>query len=508
VQRKRSTIRLLLLTLFLPPTAGCGPGSQQKLPETEARKFDGVSLRVACPDAVSAEIVRRFAPGWGHRVGAKVEVETYDSGAPARAGREALPPVGADVWVLPAAELPRHAAAGVLAPLPDTFRKDRKVDWRGLLPLYREQLLVWDRAPYGLPLCGDAPLCFYRKDLFRNEKNRGAYRDRHGRDLQPPATWEDYLRIAEFFQQQRKGKPASLPPLPADDRALDALFYAVAAPIVRRAVREDEPAGSRPSNEDLFAFHFDLTGAPHVATPGFVEALRLLQAMRAFCPEKPGREPWQAFRDDDAVLCLDDCRRLNEFQKKGSPVRDLVGVCALPGSGIYYTFAEGQKRSLPGERVNRVPYLGAGAFVLAVPRSGGQMEAAFALVAELGGRSVSQQVVLEPRWGGGIVRSAQVDREHWDAFRLEGDSARELRSSLRQTFEPNIRNPLSCLRLPDERHFVEALVKQLRSALKEKEKIEPSAALADVARAWEQRVGPHKADHLRAYRLSLGLPAQ
>jgi len=497
---------LLLPILFLPPTAGCGPGAQQKQPETEARKFDGVSLRVACPDAVSAKIVRRFAPGWGHRVGAKVEVELYDAGAPARAGREARPPGGAHVWVLPAAEIPRYAAAGVLAPLPDTFRKDRKVDWAGLLPLYRQQLLIWDRAPYALPLCGDAPLCFYRKDLFHDEKNRAAYRDRHGRDLQPPATWEDFLRIAEFFHQGRSASKGSLPPLPTDDRALDALFYTVAAPIVRRAVREDERAGSRPSNEDLFAFHFDLTGAPHIATPGFVEALRLLQAMQAYRPEKAAPEPWRAFRDRHAVLCLDDCRRLHEFQKKGSPVRDLVGVCALPGSGYYYTFAEGHKRSFPGERVNRVPYLGAGALVLAVPRSGGQMDAAFALVAELGGRSVSQQVVLEPRWGGGIVRSAQVDREHWDAFRLEGDSARELRSSLRQTFEPNIRNPLACLRLPDERHLVEALAQHLRSALEGKEKVEPSAALADVAGAWEKRIGPHKTDHLHAYRLSLGLP--
>jgi len=496
-----------LLTLLLSTTGGCGPASQQKPPGTGSKTFDGVTLRVACPDSVSAEIVRRFGPGWAHRVGAKVEVEAYDAGAAAREGRGGPPPAGADVWVLPAAELPRYAAAGELAPLPEAFRTDRGIDWPGLLPLYREHLLVWDRIPYALPLRGDAPLCFYRKDLFHDDKFRGEFRARYGRDLQPPATWEDYLRIAEFFHQARSASKGSLPPLPADDRELDALFYAVVAPLARRALREDESATVQASNEDLFAFHFDLTGAPRVATPGFVEALQLLQAIQACRRARPAREPWHAFRDRDAVLCLDDCRRLEEFQKKDSPVHDLVGICPIPGSGFYYTFSEGQKRSLAGERVNRVPYLGAGALVLAVPRSSGQTEAAFALVAELGGRLVNQQVVLEPRWGGGIVRSAHLDREHWDAFRLDAEASRELRSSLRQTFEPNNRNPLSCLRVPDERRFVEALVKQLRGALTAKEKVGPSTALDDVSTAWEKLIRPRKEEHLRAYRLSLGLSA-
>src|SRR5204863_8881460 len=132
-----------------------------------------------------------------------------------------------------------------------------------------------------------------------------------------------------------------------------------------------------------------------------------------------------------------------------------------------------------GGRGNRVPYRWAGALVLAVPRSGRQTEAAFALVAELGGRFVSQQVVLEPRWGGGIVRSAHLEREHWDAFRLDGEASRELRSALRQTFEPNVRNPLACLRVPDERRFVKALVALLRRALEARKDVGASAALAE-----------------------------
>ncbi len=57
------------------------------------------------------------------------------------------------------------------------------------------------------------------------------------------------------------------------------------------------------------------------------------------------------------------------------------------------------------------------------------------------------------------------------------------------------------------RRFVEALVKQLRGALTAKEKVGPSTALDDVSTAWEKLIRPRKEEHLRAYRLSLGLSA-
>jgi multiple sugar transport system substrate-binding protein len=497
VQPKRLRFCVPLLGLLLLGN-GCGPASRRQATTDETRPFDGTTLRVACPDSVSAEIVRRFAPGWAHRVGATVQVVEGDPGR-----RDA------DVWVVPAAELPRHAAAGSLVPLPESFRTDPAIDWggeRGLLPLYRAQLLVWDQTLYALPLRGDAPLCFYRRDWFLDKKRRQEYRIQYGRDLQPPETWDDYRHLAEFFLQQDKAP--SLPPLPADDRSLDALFYAVAAPLARRAVREADP-GHEQTDEDLFAFYFDLkTGAPRLTAPGFVEALGLLKAMQACRPPGTSDKPWQAFRDRKAALCVDDCRRLEEFQKRDSPVYDLVGVCAMPGSSFYYNFVDGTKHSPAGGRVNHVSYLGAGALLLVVPRSGQQTEAALALVAELGGRFVSQQVVLEPRWGGGLVRSEQLERKHWDSFRLDPEVSRELRSALRQTFEPNLRNPLTCLRVPDEHRFVEALGKSLRRALAAKEDLSASAALEEASLAWANVMGQNREEHLRNYRLSLGLPAR
>src|SRR5262249_50893437 len=163
------------------------------------------------------------------------------------------------------------------------------------------------------------------------------------------------------------------------------------------------------------AFYFDLQkGQPRLATPGFVRALELLRRLQGCRPEGDAAEPWKAFRDGKAVLCLAHCRRLAAFQAADSPVRDKVGVCPVPGSVVWFT-PGGEERHTDEEHVNRVPYLGAGACLLAVPRKGSQTEAAVSFVAEMGGPRVGDQVVLEPRWGGGAVRRSQAEREHWDA---------------------------------------------------------------------------------------------
>ena len=75
----------------------------------------------------------------------------------------------------------------------------------------------------------------------------------------------------------------------------------------------------------------------------------------------------EAFRDGDAVLCLGDARLLARFQEPEAKVRDVVGICAIPGT-----------------KANRVPYLGGRGHLLAVPRSAAQGEAAVDLLTRNG----------------------------------------------------------------------------------------------------------------------------
>src|SRR5216683_3226829 len=100
---------------FILGSAGCGGGVATNSSEIAVNAHEGVVLKIACPNEVTAEVVKRFAPGWGRRSGAQVEVVAYDpKTSPLSDGL-------ADVWVIPPWQLGRWAAAGDLLPVPESF---------------------------------------------------------------------------------------------------------------------------------------------------------------------------------------------------------------------------------------------------------------------------------------------------------------------------------------------------------------------------------------------------
>jgi multiple sugar transport system substrate-binding protein len=440
--------------------------------------YEGVVVRVACPDQATATLVRKHASAWSGRAGGQVEVVRYD----AENGPDKGPP--ADAWVLAPAAMPRGVAAGQLLPLPAEFTASNgPLEWSKLLPEYRDKLLLWDRIPYALPLLGESPLCFYRPDWFQVESNQAAFQKEFGRKLAPPVTWEEFAEIAQFFNGRKDDGPGgpSLPPLPERDDDLDREFFAVAVPAARPALREDDP---KPTPEvEAFSFHYDLqTLQPRVATPGFVHALGLLRRLQDYRPAGTAAEPAQAFAKGQAVLCLADASWIERFQK--GPGAGKFGICRLPGSGTVFPYNGGQPQTVAGG--NFVPYLGAGGAVAVVPRSAEHPEAAFALLAELAGPTVSRSIVIEPRSGGGAFRRDHLEKvEGWYSFQLGQGQTLSLVETLRQTLlHAGIKNPVLRLRIPDERPHQRALLAEVRRALLEG--ADPAQALDAAAKRWQE----------------------
>ena len=72
----------------------------------------------------------------------------------------------------------------------------------------------------------------------------------------------------------------------------------------------------------------------------------------------------------------------------------------------------------------------------------------------------------------------------------------------------SLRNPLLCLRVPDELLFSDALTSKMRAALvagKAGSDEEARAVMQAVAKSWEETIGTHAEEHARTYRQSLGL---
>ncbi len=68
-----------------------------------------------------------------------------------------------------------------------------------IAPTYRDNQMKVDGKIYGFPDDGDLFVLYYRKDLFEDPENMAAFKAKHGYDLAPPTTWEQYAEIGQFF---------------------------------------------------------------------------------------------------------------------------------------------------------------------------------------------------------------------------------------------------------------------------------------------------------------------
>lgn len=474
---------------------GCTGAKQEPSTPSKAPKLaDGQVIIVACPGDPATAVVTRYSALWAVQTGANVDVKRY--------GREDGPEAvaDADIWVLEPAELPHWAAADRLEPVPAEYRgPTAPYAWRNLLAPMRDRLLEWDGKTYGMPVLGGTLLCYYRQDLLSDARAQGDFKRKTGQTLGPPATWDEFAQIANFFRE-RTGTP-SLPPLPTADDDLDAEYYAVAAPLARQGLGKE---AARLTGNEFFSFHYDLvTGRPRIGAAAFVEALRLLAQLQSCRPPGTGR-PGETFRQGRAVLCVADAAWAGRFQERDSRVRGRFGICEVPASTRVFAFTNGRLQHLA--QPNRVPYLGSGGWVGVVRRGSPRAEAAFAMLAALGGPETSKEVMLEPAWGADVWRREQVDnRSGWESLELGAALTNTLVETLRATQESPLLNPVYRLRIPDQRPHQRALVEEVRKALS-RPGMDTEQVMAAVAGHWEQfDAHQPQQQRLRDYRLSLGL---
>ncbi len=79
---------------------------------------------------------------------------------------------------------------GYLLDLTDRVNNDPTLDWQDIGPFFRDFNATYNGKVYTIPLDGDFHMVYYRKDLL----------DKDG--LKPPATWDDYLAIAQKYNGQ------------------------------------------------------------------------------------------------------------------------------------------------------------------------------------------------------------------------------------------------------------------------------------------------------------------
>jgi multiple sugar transport system substrate-binding protein len=484
----------LFLLFYLGLSFGCGGTSTEKV-ESSKDHLKGTAIRMACPDALSQTLVSSFGRNWAARQGMVLETVSYAEGEGGELSGNA------DIVICNPAQMPMWLAKRGLLPIPSDLLKGTTFNWSDFLPIYRDKLLVWDQTSYGFPLLGEAPLCFFRKDLLEDPENRKKYKDKFNTELVAPATWEQYRQICDFFASNVQGR-AVLPPLSEKDDELEWEFYTISASFVRKALVEQ--TSKEQAKAEVFSFHFDIsTGKPRIAGAGFVHALKFLQSLQPYRDKAKEITPLESFGRGKAMLCLGKASWVASFQKE-SAAKDRFAVTQIPGSDFYFDYDSGDKQQAP--RANRIPYLGANGYLAAVLKDSKIPDAAFSFLSELSNRDTSSQIVMDPQWGGGVTRQDQLrNPTSWYGFGLSRDQTIQLLNTVRTTVtHAEVKNPVLRLRTPNERAYRQILAKHLRAALKDN--ADALLALQKVAEEWEslnKKLGQNEAR--RDYLLSLGL---
>jgi ABC-type glycerol-3-phosphate transport system substrate-binding protein len=477
----------VLAAACLLAVSGCGDDPNRSTGPV-ARPFADVPLTVSCPDPEFAAAATPVVNSWAARTGARVTVRT----GPMAPGDDA------DVGIIPAAEFGTWAGRDDLAPVPPALRaSDHPFQWAGVLPAYREHLIEWGGQARAVPLAGEGAVVVYRADRLADPQFVAAFRKAHGRDPAAPASWEDFAALAAAFADLDR-KP-SLPALSGPEAA--DLFFRVAACFDRQSATETT-AKTGPGLGSVSFLHDVQTGGSRLGAPAFAAAAAWLGSL----PGAPAgsADPVAALVKEDAALAVLTLPQLAKLPREGGRVPDRFGVAPLPGTRQF--FDPEKKQLVPAGTPNYVPFYSGGR--LGVVRSRcAKPDAAFDLLAELGGPTRSLELLGVPGLGAGPFRQAHLERDRiaaWLGYGFDAERSRALQEALRQYARPEVRNPAYGLRGPDQGPLLAAAADAMGKVAAGA--VPPDAGLKELIAAWGRIDEKTPAEtRLRWRRLSAGV---
>jgi multiple sugar transport system substrate-binding protein len=177
-----------------PASAASAPASAAPTPAaSQGTKFKGVNINILTFNGPQvAEPLQRRAPDWEKLTGGHVNVVAvgfqtiYDKALlDASTGTNSF-----DGYVFDPQWMGDFVGPGYLLDLTDREKNDPQLNQQDIVPFFRDYNSVYNGKNYTIPLDGDFHMVYYRTDLLAKD------------NLKPPATWDDYLAIAQKYQGQ------------------------------------------------------------------------------------------------------------------------------------------------------------------------------------------------------------------------------------------------------------------------------------------------------------------
>lgn len=408
-----------------------------------------------------------------------------------------------------------YVEGGYIVPIDGYMNDPRFPKWdpREVVPPIRN-MLSWAGKYYGVVNDCDAMIFYYRKDVFRKDGHRQAFKKEFGYDLpDPPRTWSQVADLAKYFDGRNfnagtkldDGRPGSGITMHLK-RGQQGFFHfmALSAPYVVLPGKPDRYRG---------VYWFDPeTFDPLISGPGHVRALEKLVELVKYGPRAmlgwSLGEAWDHFLQGRAAMVFSwgDVGSLAQDPSK-SKIMGLLGCATLPGATEVWNGES--RRFVKLEKPNLVANTVGASWHGVISKHSKHPEAVYDFLAMQASREVNFFNVTHG-WTGinpGL-------RFHWlppqgkaslKAYTDAGWNASDVKEYVRAYYENYhlTRTSLSYLRIPGTPEYWDALDLHLAEAVSGS--VSPAKALERTAGDWRgitARRGLEK--QLKLYREAIG----
>ena len=479
IKNKRRSWRLsapLTLALLLAACGGAPSATTPPASGDEDKPFAGQTVTVAVGSFMSSGVTM-FQEEWEEQTGATLEVVEIPFGdlyqrlfASFSTGAGQF-----DVAIYAANWIPEFAGAGHLLSLEDYYGE--KDNWETVLPKTQQIMYVGDKR-YSVPMDGDVLIGYYRKDALENEEYQQRFADEYDYELAPPATWDQYRDIAEFFTGwDWAGSGEDGWGVLEAQGPKDVGPFIFASRAAAYAAHPDQPG----------SFFFDPeTMEPSVSNPGWVRALEDWIAIKEFGPPEMatygGGDMRGNFVAGDYALGIDwaDVGVIAQ-DEASSIVKGKLGYFVLPGSTEVWNSQTDSWDEF--DEPSQAPYLGWGGWHGSVAANSDAPDAAWDFLNFIDSTENAFRAVTTPGTARNPYRTDHFsDPSAWEAAPVAyEDPAPYLEAQEASMNHPNTQFDL---RIPKAGRYFEVLDNWAQEALAGQMSAEE--AFANAAEEWAQ----------------------
>lgn len=447
-----------------------------------------------------AEPLQRRAPDFQELTGAQVNVVTvpFSDLYQNILTDQATGTNSYDAFVFAPQWMVDYIDPGYLEPLTSYVEGDEALQWDDVAPFFRDFSSTYQGDVYTIPLDGDFHMVYYRTDVLEEL------------GMDPPATWDDYLAIAEAANgmDMNGDGDGDYGSCIAKARGEQGYWFIHS---IASGFLQTQGTGQG-------AFFDTETMEPLINNAAFIRALEIYRATNDFGPPDELNigvgDTRSLFVAGRCALSLDwgDIGALS-IDEEQSVVKDMVGSVILPGSTQVLDRETGELVDCDADLcpyaidgVNHAPFAAFGGWSGGVSAAAPQevKDAAYAFFSYMAQPEQANVDVTIGRTGFNPYRISQFESvDSWVEAGFSEQGARDYLGAIEQSL--NSPNMMLDMRIPQNQRYQQVVLDQVLSQFLAGE-LTAEEAVEEIELAWEEITDELGRDaQLEAYRNTLGI---